>query len=138
MFGGMKDIRWGKGVHQKVFQEHNQNVKQKYEIFKSLAPRLTDAVGKMREQKEKWSAEPDPKKRENLLREYDVYVLAAIQVMDQQVQALRDAAKDGYVVTSEGVVATADAKKLWEKLQVDTMARTNAVAGLGEDGRPVE
>ena len=138
MFGGMKDIRWGKGVHQKVFQEHNQNVKQKYEVFKSLAPRLTDAVGKMRDQKEKWSAQPDPKARENLLREYDAYVLAAIQVMDQQVQALRDAAREGYVVTSEGVVATADAKKLWEKLQVDALARTNAVAGLGEDGRPVE
>jgi hypothetical protein len=138
MFGGRKDIRWGQGVHQKVFQEHNQNAKQKYESFKSLAPQLTDAVGKMREQKEKWSAEPDPKKRENLLREYDAYVLAAIQVMDQQVQALRDAAKDGYVVTNEGVVSTADAKKLWEKLQVDTMARTNAVAGLSEDGRPVE
>jgi hypothetical protein len=58
--------------------------------------------------------------------------------MDQQVQALRDAAKDGYVVTSEGVVATADAKKLWEKLQIDPTARANAVAGLGEDGRAVE
>lgn len=138
MFGETGDVRWGKGVHVKVFQSHNENAKRQFAQFKSMAPRLTEAVGKMRDQKEKWSAEHDPKARENLLREYDAYLISAIQIMDVQLTALRDAAKDAYVVTSQAAVDNPAAAKVWETIKADTVARSNATAGLDDDGSVID
>ncbi len=138
MFTGKGDVRWAKGVHVKVFQAHNENAKQHFATFRAQAPRLTEAVGKMRALKERWSAEPDPKARENLLREYDAFLLAAIQIMSVQLTALRDATRDAYVVTSERLVGNAAFAKLWETVNVDKIARDNAVAGLDDSGSAID
>jgi hypothetical protein len=138
MFGGAADVRMGKGVHQQVWRNHNANAKLHLATFKSMAPRLTEAVGKMREQKEKWSAEPDPKARENLLREYDAYVISAREIMDVQLTALRDAATAAFVVAPDAAVAGPAAEKVWQTIKVDRTARLNAAAGRDDDGSTIE
>ncbi len=137
MFSGRPDVRWGKGVHQKVFLAYNATAKEKYSDFKAYAPRLTETVTKMREQKEKWSAEPDPKARENLLREYDAYLLSAIQLMEAMLIALRQTAKAGYVVTSGSISENAAYEKIWTTIEADRTARSNALAGLDDDGSAI-
>ena len=137
MFSGRPDVRWGKGVHQKVFLEYNAKAKEKYSDFKAYAPRLTETTIKMREQKEKWSAEPDPKARENLLREYDAYLLSAIQLMEAILIALRETARAGYVVTSGSISENAAYEKIWSAIGADKSARGYALAGLDDDGGAV-
>jgi hypothetical protein len=135
MFGPTGDVRWDKRVHAKVYEEHNQRAKEQWATFKSLAPQLTQWTGKMRDEKEKWAAEPDPKARENILREYDGMVLSTLQIMESQLAALRGAAREAYLVAIESTVSSPAALQVWHEIGADTAARANAIGGRTDEGR---
>jgi hypothetical protein len=135
MFGGAKDVRWGQGVSKKAWVEHNAKAKEKYESAKAFAPKLTEATIKMREIKEKWAAEPDPKARESILRDYDALLLSTIDLMTQQGLALRDTAREAFLVTSASFVDNPKYAKFWEVVQAD---RAERAAGLDQAGAVVE
>jgi hypothetical protein len=137
MFGAT-GLRRSKGIHQSMWEDHRDKAKRYFDVATSMAPRLTTAVGKMREMKDTWSSDPDPKSRESKLREYDKQLLEVITIMDTMLEGLRDTAREGYIVVPESVVENPAAEKLWDKLKVDRIARANVTFGLDDDGSLID
>ena len=51
--------------------------------------------------------------------------------------ALRQTAKAGYVVTSGSISENAAYEKIWTTIEADRTARSNALAGLDDDGSAI-
>jgi hypothetical protein len=131
-------LRRSKGIREDVWQDFKGKIDRSYETAKAMAPMLTAAVGKLREQKDSWSKDEDPKSREDKLRAYDKQLLDVIHIMDAMLMNLQSTAREGYVVTPPSVAENEANEKLWNHLKVDRVARMNVTFGLDELGSYIE
>ena len=131
MFGGGESVRWGEGVKKEVYLEHNDNAKRARATARRLDEMLKASAQKLRDLREKWSSGKDPKDNEANLKALDAALLDQIKIMDTELESLRDAAREAYIITSDAAVGRD--WNFYKVIKVDGAARANAISGLTDN-----
>jgi hypothetical protein len=131
MFGGGTSVRWGEGVKKEIYLEHNTNAKNALAMARNMDERLKASAQKVREIQDKWNAETDPKANLANLRALEAALMDQIKIMDVQLESLRDAAREAYIVTSDAAIG--HDWNFYKIIKVDGAARALAISGLTDD-----
>ena len=131
MFGGGTSVRWGEGVKANAYKEHNESAKTSLAMARSMDERLKASAQKTREAREKFDAAHEPKDYESTLRALEAALKEQIQILDVELESLREAAREAYIVTSDAAIGRD--WKFYEVIKVDGAARSIAISGFTED-----
>jgi len=131
MFGGGKDVRWGEGVKKEIYLEHNTNAKTSMDMARNMDERLKAATQKVREIQDKWNTETDPKANLANMRALEAALMDQIKIMDVQLESLREAARQAYIITSDAAIG--HDWNFYKVIKVDGEARALAISGLTDD-----
>jgi hypothetical protein len=131
MFGGGSSVRWGEGVKKEVYSEHNTNAKTSLAMARNIDERLKASAEKLRTLHDNWSAAHEPKEYEAALKAIEAALKDQIQLLDLQLQSLREAAREAYIVTSDAAVGRD--WNFYKVIKADGAARALAISGLTDD-----